>query len=294
MVSASLLGTPGLNNRSATIGLIGLALLLGIWFAAAERRAAAPLVDLSAIVRPGVLTANIGTFFASFIMAGGMFLSVLYGQFLAGTSAAAIGVLLAPYAVATLAVAPAAGRLSDSLGPRNLAVAGLAGLAVSVALPVLWHPSSAAALVSSSNLIAGISLGIAAPALLRASVEPVPRKHAGVGAGLYKTVNELCGVFGVVLLGTLLEARVVANALRQIPGRFLPQPLTLRALTPPGALETHALQHGLAPQAAGDFQRTLAAALHRGFDQVFGIAALLAGLGILAAFPVPRRLGASR
>ena len=97
-----------------------------------------------------------------------------------------------------------------------------------------------------------------------------------------------------MLLGTLLEARVVANALRQIPDRFLPQPLTLRALTLPGALETYALQHGLAPQAAGDFQRTLAAALHRGFDQVFGIAALLAGLGILAAFLVPRRLGASR
>ena len=79
----------------------------------------------------------------------------------------------------------------------------------------------------------------------------MPRKHAGVGAGPYKTVNELGGVFGVVLLGTLLEARVVANALRQIPDRFLPQPLTLRALTPPGALETYALQHGLAPQAAG-------------------------------------------
>jgi len=104
---------------------------------------------------------------------------------------------------------------------------------------------------------------------------------------MYKAVNELSGVFGVVLLGTLLEARVVANALRQIPDRFLPQALTLTALTPPGALETYALQHRLAPQAVGDFQRTLAAALRRGFDHAFAVAALLAGLGMLAAFLVP-------
>ena len=104
---------------------------------------------------------------------------------------------------------------------------------------------------------------------------------------MYKMVNESSGVFGVVLLGTLLEARVVANALRQIPDRFLPQALTLRALTPPGALETYALQHGLAPQAVGDFQRTLAAALRRGFDQTFAVAALLAGTRDPGRIPRP-------
>ena len=40
---------------------------------------------------------------------------------------------------------------------------------------------------------------------------------------------------------------------------------------------------GWRPQAVG----TLAAALHCGFDQGFAIPALLAGLGILAAFLVP-------
>ena len=104
---------------------------------------------------------------------------------------------------------------------------------------------------------------------------------------MYKAVNELSGVFGVVLLGTLLEARVVANALRQIPDRFLPQALTLTALTPPGALETYALQHGLAPRAVGDFQRTLAAALRRGFDRPSRSPRFWPGLGILAAFLVP-------
>jgi hypothetical protein len=118
------------------------------------------------------------------------------------------------------------------------------------------------------------------------------RHRAGLGAGLYKTVNELGGVFGVVLLGTLLEARIVANALRQIPGHFLPQELSLKAVTSLKVLESHALQKGLAVQDLEGFHRGLVGAIQRGFNQVFGLAALLAGMGIVVALLLPRRLSA--
>jgi hypothetical protein len=43
----------------------------------------------------------------------------------------------------------------------------------------------------------------------------------------YKTVNELGDAFGAVLLRMLLEARLAANMLIQVPDRLLPQTLNL-------------------------------------------------------------------
>lgn len=289
-VSLSVMGAPGLGDGWAKGGFVGLALLLGTWFVRAERRAPVPLVDLGAVLRPSVISANIAVFFALLIMTGGMFLSVLYAQLLADASPAAIGLLLAPCAAASFAIAPAGGRLADKIGPRALAVAGLLALGTSVAIPALWHPASPASLVLWSNLIAGAGLGLATPALIRASTESVPRERAGLGAGVYKTVNELGGVFGVVLVGTLLEARIVANALRQIPSHFLPRELSLKTVTSLKVLESHALQKGLALPDLEGFHEALIEVVQRGFDQVFGLAALLAGVGVVAGLMLPRRL----
>ena len=150
-----------------------------------------------------------------------MFLSVLYAQLLTDTSPAAIGLLVAPCALMTVALAPVGGWLVDKVGPRSLATAGLMTLTASVAIPAQWHPSSPASLVLWSNRIAGAGIGLATPALIRVATGSVGEAHAGLGAGLYKTVNELGGVFGVVLLGVvllgvLLERSIVANALRQV------------------------------------------------------------------------------
>ena len=118
-------------------------------------------------------------------------------------------------------------------------------------------------------------------------------EHAGLGAGVYRTVNELGSVFGVMLLGTLLEAWIVANALRQIPGHFLPQELSLKTLTSLKLIESHALRKGLPLQDLQGFHRALVEAVQRGFDQVFGLAALPTGVGVVAALLVPQRLGAA-
>jgi MFS family permease len=224
-------------------------------------------------------------------MGGGMFLSVLYAQLLADASPAAIGVLVAPCASMTVAIAPVGGRLVDKVGPRLLAIAGLMTLTASVAIPAEWHPSSATSLVFWSNLIAGAGIGLSTPALIRVATESVGRQHAGLGAGVYKTVNELGGVFGVVLMGTLLEARIVTNALRQIPNQFLPQELSLKALTSFKVLESHALQKGLPLQDLEGLHHALMEAVQRSFEQVFGLATLLAGVGVVVTLLLPRRIG---
>lgn len=113
-----------------------------------------------------------------------------------------------------------------------------------------------------------------------------------MASGLYKTMNELGGVFGVVLLGSLVEARIVANALRRIPGHMLPAELNLKALSSLKDLEAHALQRGLLPADVSGFHRAIQDAVARSFTQVFWVATGVALVGLVAACLVPRRFAA--
>jgi hypothetical protein len=139
-------------------------------------------------------------------------------------------------------------------------------------------------------VIAGGGVGLSTPALIRVSTESIAERRTGMGAGVYKTVNELGAVFGVLLLGTLLESRIVGNALGELPGHFLPSEISLKSVTSLPALEAHALRNGLPVQDLEAFRQALAKAVRHGFDQAFGLAALLAVVGVVVALLLPRRL----
>jgi MFS family permease len=219
-----------------------------------------------------------------------MFLLVIYAGFLADASPRTVGLLLTPCAAASFAMAPLAGLFTDRLGPRLLAVTGLLALAVSVAMPLWWHPTSAELAVLWSSAIAGTGVGLSTPALIRVSTESIAEGRAGLGAGVYKTVNELGGVFGVLLLGALLERRILKNALQELPGHFLPDEVSLKLVTSLKTLEEHALRKGLPLEDVAAFHETLVKAVRHGFDQAFGVAVLLAVVGVAVCFLLPKHL----
>jgi EmrB/QacA subfamily drug resistance transporter len=291
-LSLALTGATDLGSSWGKAGVVALALLLGVWFVRIERHAPQPLIDFGAILRRDVIAANLSVFVALLIMAGGMFLTVLYAQLLADASPAEIGALVAPCAAMTVLIAPVGGWLADKVDPRVLTVSGLLALAASVAIPMRWSPAAATSLVFWSNLLAGTGIGLATPPLIRASTESVGRERSGLGAGVYKMVNELGGIFGIVLLGAFLEARIVANVMRLLPNHFLPQELSLKALTSLTLLENHALQKGLPLQDLQGVHQSLVQAVQLSFEQAFGLAALLAGVGVVMALLSPRRIGA--
>ncbi len=292
LVGLLLLGPAGRSGGPVFVGvLVGGVLSLLMFLVWHERRCADPLVDLRTVCLPAVWAANAAIFFALVIMAGGMFLTMFYAQLLGSYSAVRVGLLLAPCAATTFLLSPLGGILCDRVGARPLALAGLGLLFASVLLPALWHPASAALLVVLSNVAAGAGVGLATPALVRTATEAVERSRVGMASGLYKTMNELGGVFGVVLLGSLLEARIVANALRTIPGHLLPTDLSLKTLSSLMDLETHALQRGLSPSEVAGFHRAIQEAVVRGFDQVFWIATSVALIGVVVACLVPGRFG---
>ncbi len=293
LVGLALLGPPGRLAPPAATPLIlgGILGLLGVlaWY---ERRCPHPLVDPATLRQPAVWAANAAVFFALLIMAGGMLLTTLYAQLLGSYSALRIGLLLAPCAATSFFLSPLGGTLCDRVGARPLALAGLGLLCASVLLPALWHPASPALLVVLANVVAGAGVGLATPALVRTATEAVERTRVGMASGLYKTMNELGGVFGVVLLGSLLEARIVANALRTIPGHLLSADLSLKTLSSLKDLDAHALQRGLSPAEVAGFHGAIQDAVTHGFGQVFWIAAGIGLVGLVVACLVPPRFAA--
>jgi MFS family permease len=287
-LSAAIMGVPGLGT-AGRVGLGGVALALAAAFVVIERRAPVPLVDFSALGR-GVMGAYLAVLFTLLTMSGGMFLSVIYAGLLADASPRTIGLLLAPCAGASFAMAPLGGLLTDRLGPRLLAMTGLLALGISVTIPIWWHPSSAHWVVLWSTVIAGTGLGVSTPALIRVSTESVAEGRTGLGAGVYKTVNELGAVFGILFLGALLEARIVESVLVELPGHFLSGDISLKTVTSLKTLEEHALRKGLPVQDLAASHQALLKAVRHGFDQAFGVAALLAVAGLVAALLLPKRL----
>jgi EmrB/QacA subfamily drug resistance transporter len=219
-VSALLMGTPSVGGTWIRSGFGAAALLLGAYFVMLERHAKEPLVDLEVILRRDVVAANLVVFVALLIMSGGMFLSVLYAQLLTDATPTTVALLLAPCAAMTFVLAPVGGWLGDEIGPRVLAVAGLLALTASVAVPVRWHPATASSVVFWTNLIAGVGIGLSTPALIRVSTESVAQEHAGLAAGVYKTVNELGGVFWSHGFGNIPSRACCCECAATTPGSF--------------------------------------------------------------------------
>ncbi len=229
----------------ATLGLIGLALVLGGLFVLAERASAQPLIDLALFrIRPfafglaSVIVAFAGLFTATFLLP---FLLVR-GE---GYTAIQAGLMLTPVPISMAIVAPFSGAASDRWGQALPASGGMVLMVV--------------ALLSLTTLPAGFAL---ADLLWRLVL-------LGVGQGLFMSPNS-SAVLGSVparrvgtASGVLAQMRVNGQALG----------IALSAAVVAIRLPVH--MAGLAGTAA-DESAALAAAIH----DAFVVAGLVCAVGI--------------
>ena len=123
---------------------------------------------------------------------------------LLAVDAATIGRLLVAMTAATILASVAAGRLTDRIGPRPVAVAGVVACLVAVGLLAANDLSSLRPLVLPLALV-GLGLGLATPAAQSASLAAIPRERSGAAAGIGSTMRYLGGIVGVALLGRLVD-----------------------------------------------------------------------------------------
>ena len=166
---------------------------------AVERRAKAPLVDLSFFARRGfVLGVAIGSL-AMFSIMGLLLYFNLYAQSRAGLglTALAAGAALLPLSAALLALALSAAAVAGRIGLRNAITVGMALIVLASALIGVAVSGGGMVLLAIGFGVMGAGLALPYALAPRLALAALSREQAGQGSGMVNACTFLGGSAGV-------------------------------------------------------------------------------------------------
>jgi EmrB/QacA subfamily drug resistance transporter len=186
-----------------TIGVLLGALALLVVFVRVERRRPAPMLDLSLF--------GSRTFSASTVSALLNYACVYAVTFVLpflliqgrGLGTAKAGLVLTAQPIVMAVVAPISGSLSDRIGSRGLATAGMLLLAAGLAALGLLVAHGSLALLAAALALVGLGIGIFVSPNNSALMGAAPRNRQGIAAGVLATARNVGMVLGVGFAGAI-------------------------------------------------------------------------------------------
>jgi EmrB/QacA subfamily drug resistance transporter len=192
--------------------LFAAAAVLVVVFVLIERRVPDPVLKLEFLRNPTFAAANVVAFATNLSVFSVFFFTALYLQLITDFSGFQIALVFTSLAVAMIVSGPLAGRWTARVGPRVPMVlgCGLAGLGLFLLDWKLTATTSVAALTW-PLAIAGLGFGIALVTMTAAVLGLVPPEQSGMAASTVNTSRELGGVFGVAVLGAVVNAQLTSG-----------------------------------------------------------------------------------
>ena len=182
------------------------AALLAI-FVAVERRSPAPLVRLSILRTPGLVTADLAAATLPVGLGALLFLGTLHLQRVLGYTAWQTGLAYLALSLPVVAASPAASRLVARLGRRPVAVAGLLLQAAGLLLMLRITPGgSFLTEVLPGFVLVGAGAPIAWVPLTAAAVHGVG-DQSGLASGIFNTAQQVGNALALAVLATVAAAR---------------------------------------------------------------------------------------
>jgi EmrB/QacA subfamily drug resistance transporter len=215
--------------------LFALAGLAAVVFLSVERRAKSPMIELSLFTRPSVAGSNFVAFASYFGIFSIFFFTALYVQVVTGASAYQTAIDFLPMAVGLIVSSIFAGVWVARMGPRAPMTIGCLMAAAGVLITgAVLGPHVGFGTLGWVLPIAGIGFGIAVVPMTSTPLAVVPPERSGMAASATNTSRELGAVFGVAILGSIVNARLtggLASRLKAIgiPPKF--QNLVIHAVT---------------------------------------------------------------
>lgn len=257
-------------------------------FIAVERRRRAPLLDLAAFRSRAFSGALAVAFAISFGLFAIFFFVALYLQLVVGYSGYRTALVFVPMAAVMVAASALSGRWVARQGPAPPMALGclLGGGGTLLTEVLLRHPSFAP--LAAVLAVAGAGIGIALVPVTTVALAEVPARRSGMAASATNTSRELGAVFGVAILGALVNANLTTDLTRRL--RSLGIPSFFQGVV------ISAVEHGGVPgggKAPAGAVHTYGAIVNQVIDSAYGafrdgvdVALLTAGALVLALSPV--------
>jgi EmrB/QacA subfamily drug resistance transporter len=209
----------GLSNAGAAAGFghedviipLAIGIVLVLAFCLHALRKSEPIANIRLFAHRSVASSSMVLFFSGFTLYGAMLLLPLFYQEARGTTALGAGIMLVPQGVGALLSRGLAGRLTDKIGGRPVAVVGFAIIAAATIPFCFADPKTSGWLLALWLLVRGIGLGavmIAVTAVGYLGLDRAEIPHASV---LTRTAQQIGGSFGTAVLAVILETAVTTH-----------------------------------------------------------------------------------
>jgi EmrB/QacA subfamily drug resistance transporter len=190
--------------------IIGLGVVLLAAFVVWQRvNRDEPLLPLSLFGSRTFSASNVANMCIGFAITGMFLPVVIFLQSVLGLSPVQSGLTTLPMSLVSGVVAPFAGRLSDRLSGKYVAMFGFAALAGGVA----WLAATIRVGVSVWYLVpalalCGLGIGCVFSPLANLATSTVRPRLMGAASGVFNTTRQVGGVLGSAAIGVLLQARL--------------------------------------------------------------------------------------
>ena len=195
----------------------------GVAFVVVERHVKSPMLDLSMFRRPPFAGSTFVAFVAYFGTFSIFFFTALYLQVVANASAYQTAVDFLPMAAGLIITSALTGPLVARIGPRWPMVIGclLAGGGILLASAVL-DPTVSFGTLGWVLPIAGIGIGMLLVPATSVPLTVVPPERSGMAASATNTSREMGAVFGVAILGSIVNGKLTGDLAARLKAIGIP------------------------------------------------------------------------
>ncbi len=204
-------------------------------FVLVERHVADPVLDVRLFRLPSFAVSTVvvfATYFGTFSL---FFFTALYVQIVADASPYQSALDFLPMAATLILASVVGGPWVARRGARGPAVVGclLGGIGI-LATSAVIRPTVGFFPLSVTMAVAGVGFGLALVAATTTSLSVVPPERSGMAASTTNTSRELGAVFGVAVLGAIVNAQLTGQLAARLKAIGIPpsfQSLVMHAVT---------------------------------------------------------------
>ncbi|MFF0067271.1 MDR family MFS transporter [Streptomyces sp. NPDC005279] len=198
-------GSAGFAGAEVLIPLVGGLALVGGFTARALIRTTGTLVNLRLFRHRALASSSALLFLGGITLYGAMMLLPLYFQQVRGEDALGAGLLLIPQGVGALFARTLAGKYTDRVGPRWVALAAFAFVAAATVPFAFVTADTSMVLLVAALLVRGIGLGAAMIALSGAAYVGLEHKEIPDASIITRVAQQIGGSVGIAVLAVILQ-----------------------------------------------------------------------------------------